>query len=328
MNFGETAPNGYIVEESAASMLIPALQAACRHRLPDGFKNLGWFYWAGLADISEDTIVGYKFIANATMLARALAIGLHGQPLGTVDQQMLTFSRINVGEMECHLREVIAWMNQAGVTYPQIPNAQLFDLDALIGGPIVGVGAPIDLDEAIRSRDIDRITEALRAGLPGYLAGLPDQRMCVSLRGEVDFPKEGQDDLDFRLSEGLYNLGNDCARRSDFELAVGLYRRALEYAQDESYFNNLAAALKSLGRHTEALDCYAAAMQLAPDHRLCYLRAAATIATFLPENHDRIPELLAEYVRQGGSEAEAEMFCGRTTPAEGKALATIVAELL
>jgi len=64
-----------------------------------------------------------------------------------------------------------------------------------------------------------------------------------------------------------YRAGSSCHDQRDFENAVAHYRRAIECDPDyEPVYNDLSAALFSLGRHDEALPVILRAHEGRPRH--------------------------------------------------------------
>lgn len=76
----------------------------------------------------------------------------------------------------------------------------------------------------------------------------------------------------------LFNSGNDLAKAGDFEAAIQYYNQAIQInATKISYYNNLAAALKRVGRIRDAVGVYVQMLEADPKSVKGFLRLGSTL---------------------------------------------------
>lgn len=99
----------------------------------------------------------------------------------------------------------------------------------------------------------------------------------------------------------FYNVGNECSRNDNYELAIEMYKEALERCKEPSTYNNMASSLKRLGKYQEALQNYLSALKIDPDYFVAYLRIAILIETYKLAHNRTSLDYIKEYFSRGGN---------------------------
>ena len=81
------------------------------------------------------------------------------------------------------------------------------------------------------------------------------------------------------LASSFYNLANDFSRKFEFDMAIRLYRKALEYTKDDpSIYSNLASCYKSIGYNDTAISLYQKCLEIDSSYTMGFLRLALIYA--------------------------------------------------
>ena len=81
------------------------------------------------------------------------------------------------------------------------------------------------------------------------------------------------------LASSFYNLANDFSRKFEFDMAISLYRKALEYTKDDpSIYSNLASCYKSIGYNDTAISLYQKCLEIDSSYTMAFLRLALIYA--------------------------------------------------